>query len=62
MKLFEPLTLKFETGNWASDPELGVMDTILEQNPRLIKMLEEDITQGKPPQHSEGRIRRALNK
>ena len=48
MKLFEPLMLKFETGNWASDPELGVMDTILEQNPRLIKMLEQDITQGKP--------------
>jgi len=39
---------KFEAGNWASDPELGVMDTILEQNPRLIKMLEQDITQGKP--------------
>ena len=30
MKLFEPLMLKFETGNWASDPELGVMDKILE--------------------------------
>ena len=40
--------LKFEIGNWASDPELGVMDTILEQNSRLIKMLEQDITQGKP--------------
>jgi IS5 family transposase len=47
MKLFEPLMLKFEDGNWASDPELGLMDTILEQNPRLIKMLESDITQGK---------------
>jgi len=40
--------LKFETGNWASDPELGVMDTILEKNPGLIKMLEDDITQGNP--------------
>jgi IS5 family transposase len=48
MKLFEPLMLKFEEGNWASDPELGLMDTILEQNPMLIKMLEDDITQGKP--------------
>jgi transposase, IS5 family len=47
MKLFEPLMLKFEVGNWASDPELGLMDTILEQNPQLIKMLENDITQGK---------------
>jgi len=48
MKLFEPLMLKFEEGNWAGDPELGLMDTILEQNPKLIKMLESDITQGKP--------------
>ena len=48
MKLFEPLMLKFEDGNWAGDPELGLMDTILEQNPKLIKMLENDITQGNP--------------
>jgi len=47
MKIFEPLMLKFEEGNWALDPELGLMDTILEQNPRLIKMLEDDITGGK---------------
>ena len=46
MKIFEPLILKFEEGNWARDPELGLMDTILEQNPTLIKMLERDITQG----------------
>jgi IS5 family transposase len=48
MKLFEPLMLKFEDGNWANDPELGVMDTILEENPQLIKILENDIAQGKP--------------
>jgi IS5 family transposase len=48
MKLFEPLVLKFEDGNWALDPELGLIDTILEQNPEIIKMLESDITQGKP--------------
>ena len=48
MKIFEPLLLKFEDGNWANDPELGLMDTILEQNPKLIKMLTSDITQGKP--------------
>ena len=47
MKIFEPLVLKFADGNWALDPELGLIDTILEQNPRLIKMLEKDITQGK---------------
>jgi IS5 family transposase len=48
MKLYEPLLLKFEDMNWASDPELGLMDIILEQNPQLIKMLKNDITQGKP--------------
>ena len=48
MKIFEPLMLKFEDGNWANDPELGLMDTILEQNPRLIKMMENDITLGEP--------------
>ena len=48
MKIFEPLILKFEDGNWANDPELGLMDIILEQNPRLIKMMESDITLGKP--------------
>src|SRR5215510_13955054 len=48
MKLFEPLILKFEDGKWASDPELGLMDTILEQNPKLVKMLKKDITQGQP--------------
>jgi IS5 family transposase len=47
MKLLEPLMLKFEEGNWAIDPELGLMDSILELNPHLIEMLEEDITQGK---------------
>jgi IS5 family transposase len=47
MKLFEPLMLKFEDGNWAIDPELGLMDTILGLNPHLIEMLEKDVTQGK---------------
>jgi len=48
MKLFEPLVLKFEDGNWANDPELGLIDTILEQNPGLIKLLGNDITRGRP--------------
>lgn len=47
MKIFEPLLLKFEDGNWVLDPELGLIDTILEQNPRLIKLMELDITEGK---------------
>jgi len=36
MKLFDSLMLKFENGNWANDPELSLMDTILEKNPKLI--------------------------
>ena len=46
MKLFEPLTLKFEDGNWVADPQLGLIDLILELNPHLIKMFEKDITEG----------------
>ena len=32
----------------ANDPELGLMDVILERNPKLIEMLESDITRGNP--------------
>ena len=46
MKLLEPLTLKFEDANWVSDPELGLIDTILEMYPNLIKIFEADITEG----------------
>jgi IS5 family transposase len=48
MKLFEPLTLKFEDVNWARDPELGLIDTILEEHPELFIILEPDINAGKP--------------
>jgi hypothetical protein len=37
MKIFEELTLKFEEGNWARDPELGLMDAILETHPYFNK-------------------------
>jgi IS5 family transposase len=46
MKLFEPWKLKFKDANWANNPEFGLIDTILEQHPELIKMLEADITEG----------------
>jgi IS5 family transposase len=46
MKLFEPLVLKFEQANWASSPEFGLIDTILEQRPEIIKMAEKDVTGG----------------
>lgn len=46
MKLFEDLKIKFEKPNWAKNPELGLIDTILEQHPHLITLLEEEITRG----------------
>ena len=46
MKSFEPLKLKFEDANWANNPEFGLIDTILEQYPELIKMVEPDVTAG----------------
>ncbi len=46
MKLFEALTLKFEKTDWALNPEFGLLDTILEQHPELLKILEPDIIAG----------------
>jgi IS5 family transposase len=38
--------LKFESPKWANDPELGLIDTVLEAHPELITMLAGDITAG----------------
>jgi IS5 family transposase len=46
MKLFEDFKIKFERPDWCRDPELGLVDTILEQHPRLIALLQEDVTRG----------------
>jgi IS5 family transposase len=46
MKILEPLMLKFESPKWINDPELGLIDTVLEEHPELIKMLAPDITAG----------------
>jgi IS5 family transposase len=46
MKIFEPLMLKFENPKWVNDPELGLIDTVLEEHPELITMLAPDITAG----------------
>jgi IS5 family transposase len=46
MKLFEPLILKFEDANWSRNPEFGLIDTILELHPELIRMFKDDITLG----------------
>jgi len=47
MKLFEDFTIKFEKPDWSRDPELGLIDTIIEQHPHLVALLQEDITKGK---------------
>jgi hypothetical protein len=46
MKLFEPLALKFEDANWSRNPAFGLIDTILELHPELIRMFKGDITMG----------------
>jgi len=46
MKLFEPLRLKFEQPNWSSNPEFGLIDTILEQHPELYSYVQGDIVKG----------------
>lgn len=46
MKLFQDLVLKFEHPNWSKNPEFGLLDTILENHPKLIKFVEDDILEG----------------
>jgi len=46
MKLFNDLRLKFEKPDWASNPEFGLIDTILEKYPQLYTILNDDITRG----------------
>ena len=46
MNLFEPLRLKFEKPDWARNPEFGLLDTVLERHPELIKIAEADVLRG----------------
>ena len=43
MRLFEDFKIKFESPDWSRSPELGLIDTILENYPHLISLLAEDI-------------------
>ena len=43
MKLFSDLVLKFEQANWANDPELGLIDTILSQHPDFVNIIRLDV-------------------
>ncbi|MFB6307307.1 MAG: ISNCY family transposase [Flavobacteriales bacterium] len=49
MKLFNDLKLKFEHPDWSRNPEFGLLDTILEQNPSLYAHLKDDIAEGMSP-------------
>lgn len=43
MKLYSALCLKFEKSDWSSNPEFGLIDTLLECHPQLYKMVSSDI-------------------
>lgn len=45
-QLFETLKLKFEQADWAKNPSFGLMDTIIEAHPELLKIVEQDILEG----------------
>jgi IS5 family transposase len=46
MKLFEDFRIKFEQADWSRNPEFGLLDTILEAHPELLKIVEPDIREG----------------
>jgi hypothetical protein len=46
MKILNDLRLKLENLNWALDPELALIDTILNENPRLYEIVAQDIYNG----------------
>jgi len=47
LKLLNDLKLQFEKELWALNPELAVIDTILNTHPEIIEMVKKDITGGK---------------
>jgi IS5 family transposase len=42
-KILNDLKLKFDNPNWALDPELALIDTVLEQHPELFEIVKGDI-------------------
>jgi len=42
-KILNDLKLKFEAALWALDPELALIDTVLEQHPELFEIVKGDI-------------------
>jgi IS5 family transposase len=43
LKIFNDLLLKFERSDWSRNPEMGLIDTILEANPQLYAGMAKDI-------------------
>ncbi len=46
MQLFEDFKILFERPNWKNDPELGLIDSILEKHPHIITTLGDGISDG----------------
>jgi IS5 family transposase len=46
MKLYEDLKIKFEQADWSRNPELGLVDTLLETHPELIETASADVLKG----------------
>ena len=46
MKIFDAPFLEFTRPDWRNDPELCMVNIILEKHPSLIKLVQEDITEG----------------
>ncbi|GHV61979.1 hypothetical protein FACS1894195_3320 [Bacteroidia bacterium] len=46
MKLFEDFKIKFEQADWSRNPELGLVDTLLETHPELIHIASDDVLSG----------------
>ena len=45
MKIYNEACLRFGQHNWARDPELDLIDTLLEGHPQLLDMVKADILQ-----------------
>lgn len=46
MSLFNKITPKLSQADWSKNPELGLMDTILEERPDLLDFVKDDIMSG----------------
>lgn len=46
MPLFHDISQKLEQGDWSKNPELGLIDSLLELHPELLDCVKGDITKG----------------